>query len=418
MSKKIRGFHRLAAPALLVGLVIPLTGGCSSDSLDPTSCAANLEVKVESLQAAADALVEVAGEMKVSVGTACAAIASAGGEDPGAAITADSSDEDVQAVCGKAEAAISANLSAAGSVSLTIEGGKCEVAAEAQLNCEASCSVEGECNPGTVEARCEPGELSVSCEGSCAGGATCQGSAEVAANCEGSCSGSCEGTIEGGCEGTCSGTCEGTCEGKCDGQDSSGTCAGTCEGTCSATCTGTCTKPAASATCTGKCTGECKLAADADIECGANVSCKGECKGTATAPKCEANLEPPECDLDADCQAGCKGQASLKAECTPPKVIFNFTGDVDASFVAALEANLPALLNVVAQGELAVTAAADFSARFVDVAGEVVAAAGCVAKFGASLVAKAEASVKASASVSVSVNASASASGSASGGGG
>ncbi|MCB9584162.1 MAG: hypothetical protein H6718_02135 [Polyangiaceae bacterium] len=409
MSKKIRGFHRLAAPALLVGLVIPLTGGCSSDALDPTSCAANLEAKVDALQGAADALVQVAGEMKVSVGVACKGIAMAGGEDPGADITAESSDEDLQAVCGKAEAAITANLSAAGSVSLTIEGGKCEVAAEAQLNCEANCSVEGECTPGSIEARCDPGELSVSCEGECAGGATCEGSAEVAANCDGECSGNCVVEVTGGCEGTCEGSCDGTCS----AMDGQGNCAGTCEGTC----TGTCSAPSGTARCTGQCTGECKLAADAKIECGAEVKCKGTCNGTATAPSCEANLEPPECNLDADCQAGCEGQASLKAECTPPKVTFNFSGNVDANFVAALEANLPALLNVVAKGELAVKAAGDVAVKFGEVVVEVGKAAGCVAKFGASLAAKAEASVKASASVSVSVNASASASGKASSGG-
>ena len=144
------------------------------------------------------------------------------------------------------------------------------------------------------------------------------------------------------------------------------------------------------------------------------ATCKGGCEGTATAPKCEGEIQPPSCELDADCQAGCEGQGSFEAECTPPSV--KIVGSGNATLVSTLETNLPAILNVVAQGEVVASAAVDVAGRAVDVGGEVIASAGCAAKFGASFVAELEASVKAQASVNVSVMASADVSGSASGG--
>ena len=38
------------------------------------------------------------------------------------------------------------------------------------------------------------------------------------------------------------------------------------------------------------------MEANATVECDASLSCKGESASTATAPNCEAELEPPECE--------------------------------------------------------------------------------------------------------------------------
>lgn len=395
----IRKGTGLLGASAIAALVAFSTGGCSSEDSLTGECSADVTASAEALGTASDALVSVAGKLRADVYLACATIADdLGAMDAPDPNKADPSDDDVKTACNSASAVLDARVSAAGSVSIAIEGGRCEVNASAQFSCEANCSVEGECDPGTLEARCDPGELSVQCEGECSAGASCQGSATVAANCEGSCEGSCTGT----CEGVCNGTCNGTCE----TMDGDGNCAGTCMGECQGTC---------SAKCTGTCSGECTLAADANIECGAEARCKGGCSGTATAPSCEATLEPPSCELDAECQAGCEGQANLQAECTPPTVKVIASGD--AELVATLEANLPLLINAAeVQGKLALEAATAVGDAAVTVTGEIAGKASCVASLGASIVAKLEAAASASASVSVSVNASASASGSAQGG--
>ncbi len=408
--KKSNGFRFLAGPALAAALIVPLAGGCSSaeDLKNAGSCEANIEAKAKAFEASVDALVKVSGEMKGSLAVACSNIAKDLGDTTAPEITDPKNVEDatVTEACNKASAALDVAIAASGKLAISIEGGKCEVNAQAQFNCEASCDVEGKCEAPSIEARCEPGELSGKCEGECKANATCQGSATVKANCEGTCSGSCEGE----CSANFSGTCGGTCNGTCDGNTSSGTtCAGKCEGECTAQANGSC-----GGSCKGTCTGECKLAATANIDCGAEATCKGECSVALTAPKCEAELKPLECDIDAECKAGCNGQGSISAECTPPSVKIQANGN--ATLTATLETNLPAILNVVAQGEIVAKAAVDVAGKAIDVGAEVAAAAGCLAQFGASFAAKMEASLKASASVDVSVKASASASGSASGG--
>jgi hypothetical protein len=183
-------------------------------------------------------------------------------------------------------------------------------------------------------------------------------------------------------------------------------CAGECDGECQGSC---------DAQCTGTCSGSCVLEANAMVECGAEVKCKGGCDGDFTAPSCEGELNPPECNLDADCQAGCEGQASFKAECTPPSVVIQ--GEGSAELVATLEANLPVILNLKTKAELAVTAAGDIAGRLPDVVAELAGDIQCAASGGlAQLQAQVEASVEASASVVVSASASADVSGSASSG--
>ena len=380
-----------AIPVLAAALPLFASTGCGdAAALIGVECEASFAAKATSLQGACTALVDGAGSIKADVALACYNIATDLGDDTLTEPGADVADDEVTTLCNAASASLSVAIEAAGGIEIAINGGGCEVNADAQFSCEASCDVSGGCDPGSIEVRCDPGELSVSCEGSCEANAYCEGSATVEANCEGS------------CEGTCTGTCEGNCEGTCEGTQSSGSCAGTCEGKCSAKCT-------------GSCKGSCQLAADASIDCGANVKCKGGCNGTATLPSCEAELEPPSCNIDAECSAGCNGQATITAECTPPSIEIYVDGHAD--LVATLETNLPDIFAIFQfKGELMVDAAVEVANLFVDVAGAVVADAGCVLIFGADLVASATGSLAASASVSVSVSASASVGGEASGG--
>lgn len=368
-----------AAPLLVLGLASPIIMAGCGDSEGPLggSCEVSLVAKAEALSAAVDGLIAVTGEIKANVGFACSSIAQDLGAMDAPVIpegATDTSDDDIQAACSAASAAINAELEAGVEINVAISGGKCEVNAEAQLSCEASCDINGECTPGSVDVRCEPGKLSGSC------------SAE--------CSGSCE--VQGGsvdCAGGCSGTCEGMCNVNGTSTAVSGECAGTCEGSCS----GTCEVVAPSATCSGTCTGECS----AEFE----------------APSCTGEIEPPMCNLDADCQAGCDGQAKFEAQCTPPEIVLDIQGGASANLASTLEANLPILLQVATvQGPLVIDAAGEVATKFGDAAGAVTASLSCVAQLGADFAANVAGSVEASASVSVSVSASAEASGSATGG--
>ncbi|MBW2457206.1 MAG: hypothetical protein JRI68_22020 [Deltaproteobacteria bacterium] len=371
-------FYKIsAAPILAMGLTMPATlmVGCDDDlGLD---CEADIVAKVEAFNGAVDALIRVSGEMKASVAVACANMATDLGstDAPDVGDGSNVSDDDVTAACNAASAALDVAVSASGGVSLQIIGGKCEVNASAQLNCEASCSVDGSCDPGGVEARCEPGELSVSCSGECSG----------------------ECTVESGsvtCEGSCSGTCEGDCSGTCAATGTSGACSGSCEGTCEGECTGTCEIVPATAECSG--------------------SCKGGCEGTATAPSCEAELTPPSCDIDAECSGGCEAEGNISAECTPPQIIVEVEGNADLK--ATLEANLPDIFLVFeVQGALVVDSAVYVAETAIGVAAAALEVPACLAQFGAELTGKFTGAVEASASVNVSVSASASASGSAGG---
>jgi hypothetical protein len=367
-------------PVLWLGLMTPafLSTGCGDDALPGGDCAADITAKVEGFQASVEALVTLSGELKADVAVSCAAIASdLGAADAPTIDMANITDEDVKAACASASAAIDAEISAGASFSLIIEGGKCEVAASAQFDCEAKCDVSGECTPGSIDVRCEPGQLSGSCSGECSGECTAEANA----------------TVE--CSGECSGSCSGMCQGTCEATGTSGQCDGACTGTCEGTCSGSCTIDASA---TASCSGSCKGSCDVDFE----------------APSCEGEVTAPECNLDADCQAGCSGQAELKAECTPPTIKLEADAGVKAELVATLEANLPKLFTVFElRGQAVVEAAADIAGKAVGVASAAVAIPGCALKFGADLAGEFSAAAEASVSVSVSVDASASAGGSA-----
>ena len=369
-------FYKLAAaPVLLAGLTAPVlfSSGCGDDA-----CDAQIAVRFETLQVAAEGLMNASAELKGSVGLACATIADdLGATDvPTVSDWSTASDDDIEAACGSAQASIQAELDANVTITLAIEGGKCEVNAEAQFDCEASCSVEGGCDPGTVEVRCDPGELSGECSGTCTANAYCEGSATVEAECSGECGGNCTGT--------------------CDGNDVDGA---KCEGRCE-----------------GKCTGSCHLAADANINCGGNVDCKGGCNVAYTAPSCEGTLEPPSCDIDADCQAGCEGQANFEAECTPPSVSVEITGNAHANLQATLEANLPEIFSAFElRGKLVLDAAGGVAQAFGGAVEAMISIPACVLNYGSDFAASVAGSAEASASVSVSVSASAEVGGTAGG---
>lgn len=374
-----------ALPAGALALTLGTAAGCSgTDSL--SDC--DLQAKLDAIGTASGDLVTVAGSMRGKLAVACAAIA-------GDTAPATPTDDDVTELCNAASLEIEANLTA--SATVTFVPGKCEIAAQAQLNCEANCQVDASCEGGDIKARCTEGQLSVECKGECTGELSCEASGSASVKCEGACNGTCSGT----CEGTCNGTCEGTCS----AMDAEGNCVGTCTGTCEGTC---------SASCTGTCKGSCEYDAMAEVTCDGSARCKGSCSVEGTAPKCEAELVEPTCDVDADCQAGCSGQAKIKAECTPPTVVI--AGVADADFAATLTAHLPVVVEVGEQGKLVVTATTDLLEATGNLVGEIPTYPTCVAKFTGRLKTQIEGAVEASASVSVSVMASASVSGSASGG--
>jgi hypothetical protein len=136
--------------------------------------------------------------------------------------------------------------------------------------------------------------------------------------------------------------------------------------------------------------------------------------GTATAPRCEAELEPPACDIDAECQAACDGQAKFLAECTPTAVAV--TGSANGTFAATLEANLSTIVTVMAKLELIGAAAGDVANGAQDVGGELTGSFECAAAYGADLVALLEAAAMATVSINVSIQADATVLGAASAG--
>lgn len=370
------GFLRVLAPGALVALATAAAPGCSQ-AKDAVAGNCEIQATIDALGTAAGQLTTTADAMRLSLATACAKIA---GDTP----PTNPTDDQVTSECQAASTAITAGLQ--GGVTLSVVPGECHVNAQAQLGCEASCTGNASCTPGDVTVRCQPGDLSVECTGQCTGTLTCEGSASASVACDGKCDAS--------CTGTCSGTCNGTCSGTCTVTNADGSCAGTCNGTCTGTC---------SATCNGTCSGSCVYDANASVTCNATARCQGTCSVQGTAPQCNGDLKPPSCQVDADCEAGCKGQANLDAQCTPPQIVFN--GSVDATFAATLKENLPAILEVKSQLELAATSVQGIATG----AGNVLAnaSAGCAAAI-ANVRGQLEGVAQASATINVSVQASAS----------
>lgn len=381
MRKSMRIKH-FVAPALLTLAAMGLGTGCSSakDAVGG-NCAADLSLKFDTFGQSVKDLQAVEASVTTSVFAACSKIA----KDLGSTVAiptleggATVSSDDTTTACNAAGDAITSAIGtakASGTFTLSIAPAVCTVDASAQLDCEGKCNVSAKCDPPTITGSCDPGHLSGTCSGTCTGSCT----ADL--------------TVAASCSGTCNGTCDGTCTASA-GTTSNG---GACDGTCSGNCKGSCTAAVgATASCSGTCSAGCSV--------------------DYTAPKCDVALTPPKCDAAADCNAGCDGSASLKASCTPPSVTVTATGTGAATLKATLEANLPTLIKVAAQGKMAGTAVLGIGERAVGVAGDLTASLGCVAKYGADFTAKVQASVQASANVSASFSASASVSGKATAG--
>ncbi len=296
----------------------------------------------------------------------------------------------------KAMVDIKGQLGAGFKVAIDVQPPHCAASMDAMADCAAECDAELE--PGSVKVECEPGKLSGTCEAQCSG--TCEMSA--AATCEGTCNGSCSAKFEG--------TCGGDCTGRCDGKKVKGAaCEGTCKGECSA---------GASGSCGGECSGSCELSGSATCE----GTCRGECSAEMKAPKCEGEMTPPK--ASAECEAHCDAQVQAEVECTPPRIAVRIEGaanaELAAKYKAALENNLPAVLNIaIGMKDQALSVAADAKAVVDGVqatVGQLKASPAIGARVTACVAAPfkaafdAAASVKANVNVSVEVKASASAS--------
>ncbi len=304
-----------------------------------------------------------------------------------------------KAACDAALAAmadIKGKLGAGFKVALDIQPPHCAASMDAMADCAAQCDAELE--PGSVEVECEAGKLSGRCEAQCSG--VCE--MEAAASCTGTCNGSCSAKFEG--------TCGGACNGRCDGKKVNGAaCEGTCKGSCDA---------GASGSCGGDCSGSCEMSAAAKCE----GTCRGDCSVEMKAPKCEGEMKPPK--ASAECEAHCDAQVQAEVECTPPRIAVRIEGagnaKLAAKYKAALENNLPAVLNIaIGMKDQALSVAADAKAVVDGVqatVGQLKASPAIGARVTACVAAPfkaafdAAASVKANVNVSVEVKASASAS--------
>jgi hypothetical protein len=294
-----------AAVTLALG-VCP--GGCHEESgVAEESCPPELVVTLTELQKAATDLEHVAALMKAELAVACAGLASDLGATnvPVVGDGTDVSDEDLSKACELWATAIDAELGAGASINLLVGCRICEIQAQAQLDCEGACSLGRGCDGSSVMDRCAGTALVGHCSGACAAGATCVGSAESPASCSGSCSGECVGECDGvpvnaaGCNGRCDGTCAGCC----------------------------------------------KLAADADVSCGADVSCRGGCSVVMSDLTCTVPLLPPSCDIPLDCASACEGQGRFEATCTTPQVYALVQGNASPALEGTLEAHMPGLFD-------------------------------------------------------------------------
>ncbi len=304
----------------------------------------------------------------------------------------------------KAMVDIKGKLGGGFKIALDVQPPHCAASLDAMADCAAECDASLE--PGSVKVECEPGKLSGTCEAECSG------------SCEMSASAKCEGTCSGSCSAKFKGSCAGECTGKCDGKKVEGAaCEGKCKGSCSA---------GAEGSCGGQCSGSCEMAAAAKCE----GTCRGDCSVEMKAPKCEGEMKPPK--ASAECEAHCDAQVQAEVECTPPRIAVRIDGaanaELAAKYKAALEANLPAIINIaVGMKDQALSIAGDAKAVVEGVnaaVGQLKASPAIGARITACVAAPfkgaidAAASVKANVNVSVEVKASASASAGGSAGGG
>ncbi len=355
------------------------SSGCDEFNGGPSSVASlSIDGDTKAFVTASANLVAVATSTETAVLDACKSIdADLKVTDTWSAMAPKDGAPDAECAeaCKQASTKIKAILTAdAGAgCQLVISGGHCTVDVTKEASCESTCTGMTTCMPGDITTECSPAEITGECSGSCNANATCEGSVTAEAQCKGA--------------------CEGECAGMCDSTPCNGThCAGMCE---------------------GKCTGDCKLAADAQENCGANVSCRGGCSVAYTAPKCETTVTPPSCKASETCKASCTSNVETTSTCTPPGVSLDCSATVSAevqTVVDTVKKNLPAIvLFAQSQSKLVLDAANQVVTTGKVVADDVTSLGGkAIACAGAAVTADANAA----ASVNVSVTASASVSGS------
>jgi hypothetical protein len=330
-------FFLVALPLASCVATTPTNTGSSSSALScpefqpGSTLGANAKVDVRVrgfVQSSAD-LTGIAATLKSAVKGACVGIDSDLGVTDTWSSLSDAGDSDDAisnangtGACDAARARIVAIMSAHpnANFALAISRGECHTDFAEEAQCEAGCSSQQKCDPGTVETRCDPAQLSVMCDGSCSSQAFCEGRVDAEANCEGQC--------EAECTGHCAGTCTDENGHMTDNDDH---CHGKCKDHCS-----------------GKCNGRCKVEAASGIACGANVSCKGGCTSTYSQPKCETECSPPKCTIDQTCFENCRATVAAKTVCDPPTVKLladASAGDDVVKLVATIDKNLPPLIH-------------------------------------------------------------------------
>lgn len=264
----------------------------------------------------------------------------------------------MNAWCGLAIDAITA-VKAAGTLTIAVIGGRCDINVSVKARCQAQCDVNGTCDIKATPPTCKGGKLVVDCKGQC--DATVESpSISCTGSCMGTCSGTCAATVQApmvACDGTCDGTCTGSGGAGNNGIQTDGTCKGTCSGSCTA-------RPgsasvACSGSCQGSCTGSCAATPGS-----ASVQCSGRCTGDFEPLTCEGGTLEGGCEVDAKCDANCSGSAQAKADCTPPELTITLSAMSNAAAIrATLEENLPAILGIFRfQGKAFVDAAGSVAA--------------------------------------------------------
>lgn len=336
MKKYVVGLGAIVAPSLLGAL---LSAGCTEDSGLPTGddiCGPCGDIENGDISISGDARLDgffkALGTMRNTTASIetdfqgnVRALAEIYEVEIDGSIDADAIDD--------LRAAIRADINAhvQGGLAVAYQPPRCQASVEVALDAQARCEVNAGCDvqatPGEVSVQCE-GTCTGSCEGECTGDLACE---VQAPNIE--CTGRCEGACTLEAAATCNGTCRGECSGACSVRDASGDCAGECEGNCTGTC-----EMAVAAECDGECTGKC-LVEPGSAQCTAEASCRGSCSGQCSGG-CEGNFTPPsvsaECEAAADCQASAKAEANANLDCTPPQL------DVDYTFAASVQDDLPA----------------------------------------------------------------------------
>jgi hypothetical protein len=392
--------HRSLPGAIMAGAVVAIAmanGGCSAaseanaaltnveqatsgcdefDQGESSIASLSIDGDTKAFVTASVNLEAVATQAETAVLAACKAIDSdLGVTDTWSAMKGDggSSDAETAEACKQAANKIKTVLEsdASAGCALVISRGYCFVDEQAQVSCESSCTGMTTCTAGDITTLCTPAELTGECDGSCKAGACCEGSVQTVAQCQGA------------CEADCTGMCDGNA---CNGKH----CAGTCE---------------------GMCTGQCTLAANAQVNCGAKVNCRGGCSVAYKAPQCETTVTPPSCKVSKTCEASCTSNVEAKAKCTPPGASLECNGTVSADVQAVVDTvkkNMPAIILLVqTQGRLVLDAANQVvttgkvvADQVTSLGGKAIACAGKAVQVDADASASLNVSVQASASVS------------------